>query len=177
MLSDLIRQHAPDALANENWDLVAETISKLNLRSTARKCYSVETGNALASVGVDWQSVTSLIDGDATGRFILVKLASEGVEWAHAMTVPYLRSKQGSILTKAGVDALIDLSSPLLYSNLSAVECQVAIVADAARAALVVIQQRRQLWDSISADIRSKIESGTITSNSSIVSAVQSALS
>ena len=176
MLAQLIRQHASSALASENWNSVATTVSALNLRNPARRCFSVETGLTLAGVGVNWPSVMTLIDEDATGRFLLTKLASEGVEWAHAMTTPYLRSKQGNVLTEAGVNALINLSAPLLYATLTAEECQAAIQADNARLALLVLQQRRQKWDLVSADIRSRIESGTLADDAAVVSAVQAAL-
>lgn len=46
----------------------------------------------------------------------------------------------------------------------------------AARDALAAIQQRRQAWDAIAADIRSRIESGALTDNASILAAVQAAL-
>ena len=125
-LIELIKQHAQTAANARNWSAVAETIRGLNLRQPSRKCGSVETAAALAAVGVNWAAVMDVIDDDATGRFILTMLASEGVQWGHSLTVPYLRSKQGSVLTAAGVDALLELSSPLLYPTLTADQCRVA---------------------------------------------------
>lgn len=175
-LAELIKQHAQAAANAGNWAAVATAIRGLGLRSPSRKCFSVETGTALAAVGVDWQAVMALIDQDATGRFLLTKLASEGVEWAHSMTVPYLRSRQGSVLTSAGVDRLIDLSAPLLYSELTPGECQAAMQAQAALDSLAAIQQRRQRWDQVAADVRARIELGQLTDNASILAAVQAAL-
>ena len=128
MLIDLIKQHAAVAANAGDWEAVATTIRGLNLRQLWRKCGSIETAAALAAVGVDWAAVMDAIDDDATGRFLLTKLASEGVQWGHSLTIPYLRAKQGSVLTEAGVDALVNLSAPLLYATLTAEECQTLVV-------------------------------------------------
>jgi hypothetical protein len=177
MLAQLIAQHAAAEAAAGNWSAVATAVKALGLRATSRKCGSVETAAALAAVGVNWAAVMDVIDDDATGRFILTMLASEGVQWGHALTIPYLRSKQGAVLTSAGVDALIDLSSPLLYPNLTAADCEAAVGADQARQALVRLQQRRSDWDVIAADIRSGIESGQLADDAAVLAAVQSRLS
>jgi hypothetical protein len=125
-LIELIRQHALAAAIGADWSAVATAAKSLGLRAELRTCSSVETAGALAAVGVNWAAVMVLIDGDAVGRFLLTKMAAEGVAWGHPLTVPYLRSKQGSVLTVAGVDALIELSSPLLFPGLTAEQCQVA---------------------------------------------------
>jgi len=125
-LIELIRQHALTAANAGDWSGVATTIKALNLRSEVRTCSSVETAVALAAVGVNWSAVMSLIDGDVVGRFFLWKLVSEGVAWGDPLTVPYLRSKQGTVLTQAGVDALIELSAPLLFPTVTAEQCRVA---------------------------------------------------
>jgi hypothetical protein len=175
-LAELIKQNAQAAADAGNWSAVATTVRALGLRAPSRKCGSVETAAALAVVGVNWAAVMEVIDDDATGRFILTMLAAEGVQWGHALTVPYLRSKQGAVLTAAGVDALIELSSPMLHLLLTASDCQSAMQADAAQAALETLRQRRQQWDVIAADIRSRIESGALTDNAAVLAAVQSAL-
>lgn len=46
----------------------------------------------------------------------------------------------------------------------------------AARQALAALQQRRQKWDQVSADIRSRIESGALADDAAVVAAVQAAL-
>lgn len=125
-LIEIIRQHALAAAIGADWSGVATTVKALNLRSEVRTCSSVETAVALAAVGVNWSAVMSLIDGDVLGRFLLGKLASEGVAWGDPLAVPYLRSKQGTVLTQAGVDALIELSAPLLFSTVTAEQCRVA---------------------------------------------------
>ncbi len=124
-LAQLIRQNALAAANAADWSAVATAVKSLGLRAELRTCSSVETAGALAAVGVNWAAVMVLIDGDAVGRFLLTKMASEGVAWGHPLTVPYLRSKQGSVLTPAGVDALIELSSPLLFPSLTAEQCRV----------------------------------------------------
>ena len=125
-LIELIRQNAFEAANAADWSAVATAVKSLGLRVELRTCSSVETAGALAAVGVNWATVMVLIDGDAVGRFLLTKMASEGVAWGHPLTVPYLRSKQGSVLTSAGVDALIELSAPLLFSSVTAEQCRVA---------------------------------------------------
>jgi sugar/nucleoside kinase (ribokinase family) len=143
-LIELIKQHAQTAANAGNWSAVAETIRGLSLRQPSRKCGSVETAAALAAVGVNWAAVMDVIDDDSTGRFILTMLAAEGVQWGHALTVPYLRSKQGSVLTAPGVDALINLSSPLLYANLTAGDCQAALQAESDRLAAIEAERLSQ---------------------------------
>ena len=175
-IASLIRQHAATQAAAGNWAAVAAAILGLGLRAPSRKCFSVETGATLAAAGVNWPAVMTLIDGDATGRFLLTKLASDGVEWAHSMTVPYLRSKQGTVLTSAGVNALIELSAPLLYPTLTAAECQAAMQAESARQALAAIQTRRLRFDSAAASVRSQIETGQLSTNAEIGAAVETAL-
>jgi hypothetical protein len=128
MLANLIAQHASAEAAADDWAKVAAIVRGLGLRSPPRKCGSVETAVALAAVGVNWAAVMDVIDDDATGRFILTMLASEGVQWGHALTVPYLRSKQGAVLTEAGVDALVNLSAPLVWSSLTAEGCRDLVV-------------------------------------------------
>jgi hypothetical protein len=139
MLAQLIAQHAAAEAAAGNWSAVATAVKALGLRATSRKCGSVETAAALAAVGVNWAAVMDVIDDDATGRFILTMLAAEGVQWGHALTIPYLRSKQGAVLTVAGVDALIELSSPLLYATVTAADCQSAMSLDAKDAVLELV--------------------------------------
>ncbi len=175
-LIELIKQHAQAAADAGNWSAVAEIVKALGLRAPSRKCGSVETAAALAAVGVNWAAVMDVIDDDATGRFILTMLAAEGVEWGHALTVPCLRSKQGTVLTATGVDALVNLSAPLLYADLTAAECQAAVQTDSARSALAALQTRRQKWDQVSADIRSRIESGALADDAAVLAAVQAAL-
>ncbi len=175
-LALMIKSNAQSAANAGNWAAVVTAVKSLGLRAEPRLCGSVETAGALAAVGVNWAAVMALIEGDAVGRFLLTKMAAEGVAWGHALTVPYLRAKQGAVLTAAGVDALIELSSPLLYGSLTAAECQSAVQAEAALAAFETIQRRRNQWDAIASDIRSRIESGQLSDNAAVVSAVTASL-
>lgn len=133
-LAQLIKQHAQVAADAGNWSAVATAVKAFGLRAEPRTCSSVETAGALAAVGVKWAAVMVLIDGDAVGRFLLTKMAAEGVAWGHVLTVPYLRSKQGAVLTVAGVDALIELSSPQLFPGLTADQCRLAFETEQAEA-------------------------------------------
>lgn len=171
-LIELIRQHALTAANAGDWSGVATTIKALNLRSEVRTCSSVETAGALAAVGVNWATVMVLIDGDAVGRFLLTKMASEGVAWGHPLTVPYLRSKQGSVLTSAGVDALIELSAPLLFSSVTAEQCRVAWETSLAETAA---QQAAAIRSARVASIES-IDAAAIVNHSSDLDAAISAI-
>lgn len=171
-LAQLIKQHAQAAADAGNWSAVATAVKAIGLRAEPRTCSSVETAGALAGVGVNWASVMVLIDGDAVGRFLLTKMAAEGVAWAHPLTVPYLRSKQGVTLTVAGVDALIELSSPQLFPGLTAEQCQQAVEAEQAE---VAAQQAAAVRSARVAAVRS-IDAETIVDQSANLDAAVAAI-
>jgi hypothetical protein len=175
-LASLITQHAAAAATAGDWASVAAAIQALELREDPRLCSGVETAMALAGVGASWPAVIELIEGDATGRWLLTKLAGEGVKWAHSLTTPYLQAKQSGALSVAAVQALIGLSAPLLYADLTAEQCQAAVQAAQAQQAFQALQDRRLAWDTLSAQIRSQIESGQLADNAAVVAAVTAGL-
>lgn len=169
MLIDLIKNNAEEEMNQKNWNSVANKIKAFLLRDTPRKCYSVETGYVLESVGINWKYVMELFDEDVVGRFLLSKLALDGVEWAHPMTVSYLETRKNNILTEAGIEVLLNLSAPLLHSNLTADDCKIAVQNYNAQKAFMLIDEFRRNWDQISIKIRNCIETGEIKSNKDLL--------
>lgn len=175
-LIDLIKQHS-GGQSPPDFSTIAATIRGLKLRQSPRGCGSVETAMCLAAVGVNWAAVMEEISKDATGRFLLDKLAQpDGIQWAHPLTQQYLATKKSATLTQAGIDAIVNLSSPLLYDSLTAAEVEASWRAEEARQYFQVLQNRRQSWDVLAAEIRSRIESGSLADNAAVVSAVSAAL-
>lgn len=176
MLADLIKQHAlADAQAGD-WAKVATTIRGLGLRAAPRLCYSVESGDAIEAAGDDPATVLGWMTQDPNGTMLFQRLSSSaGVEWAHVRTQQWLTwFVSQNRISQAGANALVDLSSPLTYQDLTGEQCQAEWQAQAARESYEAIRTRRQAWDIIAAEIRSEIGDGRLIDDAGIIAAVQS---
>lgn len=164
MLADLIKTHALSQAQAGDWAAVAATIRGLNLRATPRVCYSVESGDAIEAAGDDPTTVLGWMTEDPNGTMLFQRLSSAvGVEWSHPRTQQWLTwfVGQGRI-SQAGADALIDLSSPLLHSSLTAEQCRSEWLRDAIQ----------PLWIARSAVVAEGVHDGTITTVEQILAVI-----
>ena len=125
-LANLITQHAATEAAAEDWAAVAAIIRGLGLRQTPRLCYSVESGDAIEAAGDDPTTVIGAMLLDPNGTMLFQRLSSSaGVQWAHPRTRQWLAwFVAQNRISQAGAEALINLSAPLLYSDLTGEQCR-----------------------------------------------------
>lgn len=116
-LIDAIKTHLGDNSAEPiDWKTVAESMRAISVTAEPRLCYSVETSMAIMAVGGDPTEIMKAMEQDDTGRFLLMKLATVGVAWAHPLTVAYLDAAVAkSGLGKVSRDAAVALSSPTTF--------------------------------------------------------------
>jgi len=176
-LIDAIKQHAATLAASGDFQAVKNTVIALGLRSPRRACFGVETADVLDAVGDRRRAIMAAMQNDPDGQFIMSKLAKDGVEWSHPRTVTLIDGLiEAGVATSEDKTALINLSSPLLWSDLTADQCQSAWQAEAAIRSYEAIRRRRQAWDTLAAQIRSQIESGQLADNAAVVAAVTTGL-
>lgn len=143
MLLDAIKQHAEGFAVAGDWAVVAKVLQDITVTAEPRECQTVETADALIAVGEDPNALMGILSKDATGTFLLSKLAQSGkdadgnpigVAWAHRLTLPYLQAgvDAGAISQKA-MDALVQLSAPTTcpYADVTAEDCSGAWLVNA----------------------------------------------
>jgi len=127
----------PAALAAatvKDWSACAVAMQSVSVTAEPRLCFSVETSMAIIAVGGDPNQLMTAVDGDATGKFLLTKLATVGVMWAHPLTVAYLDAAVAANgLGQASRDAAVNLSQPTTFpfTDVTAEQCRVAFETDA----------------------------------------------
>lgn len=174
-----INQHCRAAAESGDWPGVVATLRAITITAPARECFGVETADALDSVGDRRRAIMLALQNDPDGRYCLQKLASDGVLWAHRLTVKLMDGLiAAGVMTATDKAALIQLSSPTIRPFADIIENDIvaAMQAQAAQQALELIRQRRQQWDSIASNIRSRIESGELGNDAAVLAAVQSAV-
>lgn len=178
MLISLINQHASSAAAAGDWTAVAATLNSVSVQMPAARLTGKQTIVGLAAAGIDSDRVRTVLEQTPSGRGILGLLnAGQSVDWTDPVTTLGLAKNTGSgKLTAEDVAALQALSRRVVsvaesagYPNITAVQCQALWMAEQ-------IRQRRQRWDTAAATVRSAIESGSLTTDAAIVSALQTAL-
>ena len=135
-LIEQIRQHAQPEAEASKWDDVAAIIRRLSTTATPRQCGAAETIDALIAVSVDPSPLQIAMEASPNGRFLLIKLATVGVVWAHRLTQPLLRGMVSAlVLPQRGMDALVQLSAPttLLFPEITADRCRHEVVAESIR--------------------------------------------
>ncbi len=133
-LTEAIRTHALAEAQAGNFNAVATKLRTVIETAVPRECGSVETADALIAVGANPMADLDAMRGDATGQFLLTKLAGPGVSWGHRLTVPYLAGlvAAGKILQKS-MDALVQLSAPTThpFASVTAADCSAAWLVNA----------------------------------------------
>lgn len=171
-LASAIRTHALESATAGNWSTVADTLSAIEKTSAARECFGVETADALDAVGPRRRAIMTAMQNDPDGRFLLSKLANEGVIWAHPRTVTFMDGLVAAeIMQSQDKAALVALSQPIErpFEGLSATHLEAVWTADK-------IRNRRKRFDAACVTVRTDIESGSLCSNESIIDAFQTAL-
>ena len=128
-LTEAIRRHALAEAQAGNFPGVAAKLRALTETATPRECGSVETADALIAVGSNPMADLDAMRNDATGSFLLAKLASVGVIWAHRLTVPYLASLVAAAkITQKSMTALVQLSAPVTrpFEHVTPDDCSAA---------------------------------------------------
>jgi hypothetical protein len=131
-----IKTQASAAASAGNWATVAAAVQAITITAPARECFGVETADALDAVGDRRRAIMLALQNDPDGRYCLQKLASDGVLWAHRLTVKLMDGLiSAGVMLAPDKAALIQLSSPTTFpfAAVSAAECQSAWQADHAQ--------------------------------------------
>ena len=118
----------------------------------------------------------SHITGDRNSYFDTTDVAVSAPFWL----MRNMFGGQETMPTVADFDAIADLGGGWAFATLTEDEYsadQTAYeAAQAARAALLTIQNRRQAWDTLAASIRSQIESGALADDAAVLAALTTEL-
>jgi hypothetical protein len=183
-LVDLIKMHCLSDAQAGNWSAVAATLNAQTITLEGLRISGKQTILGLLSLGRDPDAIRLVLEATPSGRGLLDLLPGVGVNWVDPLTLAVLARNTGAgNLSTEDVNALKSLSfrrvSLAQQSGLETVsgdDCQSAWTADLARQALETIRTRRQTWDTVSAEIRSGIESGSLTHNADVIAAVTTKL-
>jgi hypothetical protein len=128
-LSQAIKDHALIEAQSGDWLAVSNILKSISVTAIPRECGSVETADALLAVGSNPFQDLDALNYDATGQLLLSKLSTQGVAWAHRLTVPYLQGLvSAGKLSQVSVDAMKALSAPTTYpwADVTPEECSAA---------------------------------------------------
>lgn len=174
-------QHTPTQSAAGNFAAVAAVLTA-NIVSpyTEKRSYN----EVLATLGVsDMEHTLAAFSASEIGRDGRQMLVTVGLNFAHPTTVALVNQLNAANALRAGVAAkllALGTQTEQLALGVTADQCrddwQAGVQGDAARSALELLQNRRKSWDTLSAQIRSQIESGSLPDNAAVVAAVSSAM-
>ena len=117
-----------------DWSACAQTLRSITVTAVPRLCFSVETSLAILAVGGDPNEIMEVMNKDATGQFLMTKLATVGVMWAHPLTIAYLDAAVAANgLGKLSRDAAVNLSAPVIipFAEVTPEQCAAAYLVGA----------------------------------------------
>lgn len=174
-------QHTPTQSAAGNWAAVATVLTTSIVSPyTEKRSYN----EVLATLGVsDMEHTLAAFSGSEIGRDGRQMLVTVGLNFGHSTTVALVNQLQAGNALRPGVASkllALGTQTTQLAPGVTADQCrddwQAGVQSDAARSALELLQLRRQAWDTLSGNIRSQIESGSLPDNAAVVAFVSSAL-
>jgi hypothetical protein len=127
MLIDSIKTHALQAAQAGDFAAVATALQSVSVTAEPRACFGVESAEALDGAGGRRRAIMAAMSQDPDGLFVLTKLASTGVVWAHAMTVALMDALiTAGVMQTTDKTALVRLSSPVTHphAGVTADQCQ-----------------------------------------------------
>lgn len=181
MLIDLIKQHAITEAQDGNWAKVAEILN--GLQHTIQDPTQWSFGLMMSQAQLPTELVAGVAGAIQSAGLTnplmasaFIALSTTGLQ-LHTSDRQAMIDEIGAGMPTEAVAAIKSLgirSVPVTLTTLE--ECQSAWLADQARQVYEAIRNRRDAWDTLSAQIRSGIESGSLVDNASVVSAVSSAM-
>jgi hypothetical protein len=126
MLIDAIREHALAAAESGDFAAVATALQAIAVTAEPRACFGVESAEAIDGAGGRRRAIMAAMSQDPDGMFVLTKLASTGVVWAHQMTVALMDGLiLAGVMHTADKTALVQLSAPVRhpYASITADDC------------------------------------------------------
>lgn len=186
MLISLINQHASSAASAGDWPTVAATLNAANLihRDATPLTYA-RVGDLLGeparqAVAATLRAIAasqSQLAGEMADAHLVMLNEQIGLRIDtddRQSVIDQIATAGGwsdqlrDSIKRLGV-RVISVAEAAGYPQITAVQCQAVWTAEQ-------IRQRRQRWDTAAASVRSSIESGSLTSDAAIVSALQTAL-
>jgi hypothetical protein len=139
-----------EAASAGNWLACAASVAAIAQTEAPRLCGGVETAQALDASGPRRRAIMIAMQNDPDGRFVLAKLASTGVMWAHPMTAGLMDALiVAKVMDPADKAALVQLSAPTTYpfADVTADDCHKAWILGQAFAARAAIAARANNLD------------------------------